>query len=476
MRGQARQSGKSETCAAFLLWYVLFNEDKTAAILANKEQIAIEILTRVQNMYLHIPLWLQQGVTEWNKKSFNLENKSRIISGTTTDDALRGFMINILVLDEFAHIPNNIAHDFFTSVYPTISSGTTSKLIICSTPRGMNAFYKMFTEAEQGKSTFKPITVLWDEVPGRDDKWKQDQIAVMGEEKFSQEQECEFLGSSGTLISSKALKNMAFMNAIKNLLENKLQIYVEPLADHSYVMVADSSHGKELDYSAFTVIDITQSPYRVVAKYRSNTIAYELYPNLIAQTGRWYNDAFALVENNEIGATVLNILVTDLEYQNLFYTKDVKTNQNLTTFSETPGVRTSKKTKRQGCLALKQLIENEQLIITDFDIIEELSAFIIQKNKTYAADVEHNDDLVMCLVLFGWMSTQQFFKDLINQDMRKKMFADKMQLAEDEMPVMPMTMETEVLQPNQELHGGIVWEVDDTFGKEWIVIKDDFYG
>jgi hypothetical protein len=460
----ARQSGKTATSAAYLLWFVLFNSTKTLAILANKETIATEILSRVQEMYMNVPLWLQQGVIEWNKRSFELENKSRIISAATSSNAIRGFTISLLFLDEFAHVPNHTAIDFFTSVYPTLSSGKTAKLIICSTPRGMNMFYKLFQDAENarkgsGKSEFIPLTITWDKVPGRNKKWADDQKNTLGEEKFLQEQEVEFLGSAGTLISSAALRNLVFTNAQKEILDNKMKIYEEPIEGHQYIVLADSSHGKELDYSAACVFDVSLSPYKLVAVYRDNSISAQAYPNVLAGIGKYYNIAFILAENNDIGALVLQILTSDLDYPNIFYTEDVKGNQGLTfKGGMTPGLKTTKKTKRQGCNALKTLIESNQMIIQDFEVISELTTFVIRTNGTYAADDDCNDDLVMCLVLAAWLTTQQSFKDLIDQDMRKKLYDQQMADIEEQMPPMALHITANPLDNTIKM-GDQIWTV-----------------
>lgn len=457
----ARQLGKTTTIATgYLLWYALFNPDKTIGILAQKEKTAIEILSRIKTAYLNLPLWIQQGVEEWNKQSIELENGSKILSESTSSGAIRGFTISLLYLDEFAFVPNNIAHDFLTSVYPTISSGKTSKIIISSTPNGMNHFYKMVTDAKFKRNGFKLLEHDWRARPDRDKKWEKDQRSVLGEEKFLQEMEGEFLGSAGTLISSVALKAMTFVDAMRQMFEEKLQIYEEAQEDHSYILSADSSHGKELDYSSFVVIDITVTPYRIVAKYKSNTISGMLYPNIIAQVGKYYNNAYALVENNDIGAQVLHILVHDLEYDNLFYTEDVKTNTILsTTPRSTAGIKTTSKVRRQGCNALKSIIENGQLQITDFDIISELSTFVMRKNKRYEADDGANDDLVMCLVIFAYLTQQQFFKDLTNLDIRQRLYNQKMKEIEEELPspVMPSMNELDAGKYVKE--GDTVWEI-----------------
>jgi len=468
----ARQSGKTETCSAYILWFLLFNKDRTCAILANKEATATEIVGRVQGMYMRVPLWLQQGVDIWNTTSFLLENGSRLISSATSSDAIRGFRIDMLYLDEYAHVDNSVAEEFFTSVYPTISSGKKSKVIISSTPKGMNHFYKMFTDAvnhSKTRSQFKHITVKWDQVPGRNKLWMEDMKLQLGEEKFSQEQEVEFIGSGGTLISSKALRCLAFQEPIKEMLDHKLKIYGDVMKGHRYVAVCDVSHGKELDFSAISVIDVTSMPYRLEATYHCNDIPAELYPNVIAQVAQYYNMAYVLVENNDIGALVLKILIDDLEYENIIYTEADKIYKDTLVSARTnkgPGVRTSNKTKRQGCNTLKQLIERQELLIQDFDAISELSTFVIKKNKTYAADEGKFDDIVMTLVMFAWLTSQQYFKDLTNVDARGNLYEAEQEAIQAEIPVMPMVSEPE-LGVNKFKQDGVIWETVENDGGDY---------
>ena len=473
----ARQVGKTTTLAVgYLLHYVLFNSDKMVAILANKELTATEILARLKIAYLNLPLWIQQGVEEWNKTSIVLENGSKVISGSTSSSAIRGMSINLLYLDEFAFVPPNIAGDFFTSVYPTISSGKTSKIIITSTPNGLNLFYKLCMDAINKRSDFVIGEYDWTVVPWRDKAWEKDQRQTLGEEKFEQEYECHFLGSSGTLISGKVLRSLAFRDALQNALEDKMQIYTLPEPGKSYILIADSSHGKELDYSAFVIIDVSVTPYKIVAKYRNNDISAQLYPNVICSAAKMYNQAFVLGENNDIGSQVLYILNSDLEYENMIYTEDDKNEKKVTSGNKTLGIRTTPKVKRQGCNALKTLIENYELLIDDFHIIEELSTFVIRPNKTYAADEDKHDDLVMCLVLFSWLTTQQYFKDLTDQDSRHRIFDKQMEEIDDELPPAPRATRAPDLLQNTFIEDGVIWEIaannqldesDHAFGGKW---------
>lgn len=389
----SRQIGKTTTMAVgYLLWYVLFHSDKRVGILANKEDTAIEILNRIRIAYQNIPLWMQQGVAEWNKGNIVLENGSSIKASSTSSSAIRGWSINCLYLDEFAHVPTNIADEFFASVFPTISSGRTTKIIITSTPNGMNKFYRFviegrrqFTEPDKWNG-FVVREYDWTTVPWRveDKQWIVREKAILGD-KFDQEHLCEFLGSKGTLIGVKTLRTLAYREPIEKLAEDKLLVYDRPKPNTPYLLVNDTSYGKELDYSAFIVYDISQSPYRMVATYKSNDVPHQLYPDVIKAAANYYNDAWVFGENNDIGAQVLYILHNDLEYENVLFTETEKGRIILKNTGDTAGIKTSPKVKRQGCAALKSLVESTQLVVDDAYCIEELSSFIAKSNKTYSA-------------------------------------------------------------------------------------------
>ena len=421
-----RQSGKSTAVISFILHYILFNESKNVALLANKAELARELLDRLKKAYENLPIWLQQGITTWNKGSIELENGSKILATSTTGSAARGQSFSLVFLDEFAFVQHNIANDFFKSVYPTISSGQETKMIIVSTPKGMNHFYKMWVEAEEKRSNFKPLAVDWWETPGRNAEWKQEQIANTSEEDFNQEFACAFQGSTNTLVNVNILRNLAFVTP--TFRKNGFDQFGEILPDHQYVVTVDTARGVGLDNSAFVVVDITTVPYRVVAKFKDSLISPILYPELIYNVATNYNEAFVLVEINDIGEQIANILHNDLEYENLFITNvkgragqviggGFSSNRQL-------GVRTTKQVKRIGCSTLKDLVEDNKIIIEDFDILEELSNFI-NKKDSYEADDGYHDDLVMCLVLFSWLIRQPYFKELTNSDIRERFLRDK---------------------------------------------------
>jgi len=430
----ARQSGKSTTILAYLLHYILFNENVSVAVLANKKATAMELLGRLQLAYEHMPKWLQQGILIWNKGNIELENGSKILASSTSGSAIRGGTFNIIFLDEFAFVPQNISEEFFSSVYPTISSGKTTKVFIVSTPNGMNMFYKLWTDAEEKQNDYSPISVHWSQVPDRDLEWKEKTIRNTSERQFQQEFECSFLGSSNTLISTEKLMSMPFKQPIYQ--HEGLDIYQEPIMNHTYVMVCDVARGVGLDYSAFSIFDVTKQPYRQVGKYRKNDISPMLYPNIIFTTAQKYNEAFVLVEVNDIGQQVADILYHDMEYENMMMvTMHGRNGQQIGGgFSKnvSMGIRTTKQVKRIGCATLKDLIERDNLLIEDFDTISELTTFI-GKSTSWEADDGAHDDLVMSMVLFSWLVQQRYFKELTDQDIREKMFAEQMKMIEEEL-------------------------------------------
>jgi hypothetical protein len=456
-----RQTGKSTTIISFLLHYILFNESVNVAILANKGAVARELLSRLQLAYEHLPKWLQQGAVTWNKGNIEVENGSKVIAAATSSSAVRGSSFNIIFLDEFAHVPQNIAEQFFTSVYPTISSGESTKVLIVSTPLGMNMFYKMWIESIEKRNDYVPIEVHWSEMPGRDEKWKEETIRNTSEVQFTQEFECEFVGSTYTLIAPSKLRTLVFKTPIHS--NNNLDVYEEPIKTHTYALVADTAQGKGLDYSAFNVFDVSGMPYKQVATFRDNTISPMLYPNIIFNVGNKYNQAHVLIEVNDIGSQVADTLHYDLEYENIMIiTMRGRAGQQIGGgFAKNIqlGLRTSKQIKRIGCATLKDLIEQDQLLISDFETIRELTTFALT-NNTYQAEEGSHDDLAMTLVIFGWLVQQRYFKELTNMDIRKKMWEEQMETLEQDMlpfGIIDDGQEEETFKDNE----GTVWTVDD---------------
>jgi hypothetical protein len=431
---EGRQQGKTTSAAAYILWYTIFQESKSVAILANKSTTAREIMSRYQLMYEYLPIWMQQGIKVWNKGDVELENGSKVFTSATTASGIRGKSVNMLYIDEAAIIPNNIADAFFTAVYPVISAGQTTKILITSTPLGYNHFWKFWNDAMNKRNDFVPMFIPYWEIPGRDAKWAEEQRRQLGDLKYNQEVLCKFLGSALTLIRSDIIEQMSYDNPTYQ--KDGLDVYDFVEKDRSYVLVADSAQGVGGDYSAFVVVDITEVPYKVVAKYRDNQIAPLLYPSVIYRVAKEYNNAFVLIEIN-FSEQVAHILYNEYEYENiLFVQRDAKGQKISGGFAGAGktqlGVTTDKKVKRIGCFNFKSLMEEKKILIPDADIISEISTFIESKGS-YAADEGYHDDLVMPLVLFGWLTTNPYFKEITDKDLRKIMYERQMKLIEEEM-------------------------------------------
>ena len=465
-----RQTGKSTTSVAYLLHYVVFNDSVNVGILANKAATARELLGRLQLAYENLPKWMQQGVLAWNRGSLELENGSKILAASTSASAVRGMSFNILFLDEFAFVPNHIADSFFASVYPTITSGKSTKVIMVSTPHGMNHFYRMWHDAERKQNEYVPTSVHWSEVPGRDEKWREQTIANTSEQQFKVEFECEFLGSVDTLINPAKLRALVYENALQS--SNGLDVYVEPQKDHEYMCTVDVARGMDNDYSAFVIVDITSYPHQVVAKYKNNSIKPMLFPSIIHDTIRGYNSAWVLCEVNDIGDQVASILNYDLEYPNLLQCSmrgraGQIVGQGFSGKKTQLGVKMSKAVKALGCSNLKTMIETDKVIFKDYDIISELTTFI-QKRTSFEAEEGCNDDLAMCLVIYAWMVDQEYFKELTDQDVRKRLYEDQKDQIEQDMA--PFGFISDGLEDEEFVEGGDRWtkakgdEVFSTYG------------
>ena len=430
-----RQTGKSTTVVAYLLHYLIFNDSVNIGILANKASTARELLGRLQLAYENLPKWLQHGILVWNKGNVELENGSKILAASTSASAVRGMSFNILFLDEFAFVPNHIAEDFFSSVYPTITSGKTTKVIMVSTPHGMNHFYRYWHDAERSKNDYVPTDVHWSQVPGRDSEWKRQTIANTSEQQFKIEFECEFLGSVNTLISATKLRNLVYEEPMQR--NAGLDLYEEPIKDHNYIITVDVARGLGNDYSAFIICDTTEFPYKIVGKYRNNEIKPMLFPNIILDVAKAYNQAYLLIEVNDIGDQVASILQFDLEYENLLMASMRGRNgqvvgQGFSGKKTQLGVRMTAAVKKLGCSNLKTMLEDDKILTCDYDIISELTTFA-QKHNSFEAEEGCNDDLAMCLVIFAWLVAQDYFKEMSDNDIRKRLYDEQRNAIEQDM-------------------------------------------
>ena len=431
-----RQTGKSTTCVAYLLHYIVFNDSVNVGILANKAATARELLGRLQTAYENLPKWMQQGILSWNKGSMELENGSKILAASTSASAVRGMSFNIIFLDEFAFVPNHIAEAFFSSVYPTITSGKSTKVIMVSTPCGMNHFYRYWHDAQRGKNEYTATEVHWSEVPGRDEAWKEQTIKNTSEQQFKVEFECEFLGSVDTLISVTKLRNLVFEDPIVNNYKGML-VYEHPIKGNDYIITVDTARGIDHDSSAFIVFDITTYPYKTVARYKNSEIKPMLFPNIIHDTARSYNEAYVLVEINDIGEQVASIMQYDLEYENMLMCamrgrNGQQVGSGFSGSKTQMGVRMTQAVKKLGCSNLKTLMEDDKIVTNDYDIIAELTTFV-QKKQSWEAEDGCHDDLAMCLVIFAWLVAQDYFKEMTDTDVRKRIYEEQKNQIEQDM-------------------------------------------
>jgi hypothetical protein len=463
---EGRQQGKTITSAACILHYTIFNSNKTVAILANKSTAAREVLSRYQIMYENLPLWMQQGIKTWNKGDVELENGSKVFTSATSTSGIRGKSVNWLYIDEAAIIPNNVAEEFFTSTYPTIMAGETTKVLLTSTPLGYNHFWKYWNDAQESRNGFVALQIPYWKIPGRDDKWAAEQKSVLGELKFNQEVLCTFLGSSNTLISPDTIAKMSPISFMYE--KDGLDVLEYPVPGHVYFTTVDTSRGIGGDYSAFTVIDTTEYPYKIVAKYRNNKISPLLYPTIIHKVSKDYNSAYVLVEINDIGQQVADIIHNDLEYENMIWVgSDARYGQVLSSSGRSSilGVRTTKQVKRIGCATLKSLVEENKLLVFDRDIISEFSTFI-EHNGVFQADEGYNDDLTMTLVLFAWATNDPMFKDLMNANNRQALYSSQMKNIEDELTPFGFIDNGQSTEPDVEVVDGDIW-LSDKYQKDY---------
>jgi hypothetical protein len=463
-----RQSGKSTSVIGYICHYITFNQSVSVAILANRLKTAKdELYSKLQLAYENLPQFLQQGVVEWNKTSLKLENGSRVVCDATSSGAIRGGSFNFLLLDEYAFLPSHVAEEFYASTYPTISAGTTTKLVIVSTPNGMNHFHKLWVDANRAeghklKNKFIPIEVSWRDVPitsggrKRDDVWAAEQIANTSPEQFEQEYGCSFLGSSNTLIATSKLNVLAPEEFLQEDSDG-LRIFELPKKDEIYFLQADVSRGQGSDYSAFTVINGTSTPYKVVASYRNNAVSPFNFPNVIKKVGERYNNAYVLVETNDIGGQVSSILYNDLEYENVLMTKIMgrkgqMLSQGFAGGRSEMGLRTTTQTKKLGCAIFKRLVEEDKILINDERILAELITFV-SKSNTFKAEEGHNDDLVMTLVFFAWLTRQEYFADLIES---AKFNYEEAKKPEDDNTLFMLSEES--MEDDEFSDGNVVWK------------------
>lgn len=455
-------SHNTTTAVAFLLHSILFKKNYSVAVVANKLSMAKEIIGRLKTSYMYLPKWMQQGTAVWNAQSIELENGSKVMCDGTAAGSLRGNSFNLLLIDEFAHIPDHLLSEFFSSVYPTIVSGQTTKLIIISTPNGMNMFHKLWTDSINGRNKYIPTQVHWTQIPGRDEEFKNTTIANTSLRQWSQEFELKFLGGSDTLIDGNKLATLSYNTPIRST--HDFDVYEEPQPERRYFITVDVAEGVKQNYSAFVIFDITEIPYRVVAKYRSNIVDQFRYSTILYPIAIEYNNAFVLIEINK-GITVATNLYDDLGYDNMILCRrqgrlgqvpgqGIGMKSNL-------GLNMDMRVKRQGCMGLKTLIEMDKLTVNDYNIIEELCSFIEKTNGRFEAENDKTDDLVICLVIFAWMVSTEYFKEISQTNLFESIKQHSAELTEEQFAYLGFysnaVMESTVFEQDAD---GDIWMYD----------------
>jgi hypothetical protein len=419
-----RQSGKSISVVCYLLWYAIFHPEKTVAVLANKGATSREMLGRITLMLENLPFFLQPGTRALNKGSIEFSNNSKIVAAATSGSSIRGMSISLLYADEFAFVEN--ATEFYTSTYPVVTAGQTTKIIITSTANGIgNMFEELWTGAIQNTNEYVPFRVDWWDVPGRDEEWKKLTISNTSQLQFDQEFGNEFLGTGDTLIQGETLMRLKAIDPVFQEEKGDLLIYKPVVAEHEYIMTVDVAKGRGRDYSSFTIIDISVAPFEQVAVYRNNMISPILFPNVLERYGNIYNEAYIVIETNDAGSLVAHGLYYDLEYENMHVGSAIK-NDDL-------GIQMNRKTKRIGCSSFKDILEGKNLKLHDKETIKEITTFI-SKGQSYEASPGCHDDLVMNLVLFGYFSVTEMFADMTDINLKEMIFKTKIAEIDADIP------------------------------------------
>ena len=387
-----RQSSKSVTTGVHILHKINFNKDANWGIAANLQSMSKEVLSKIKQTYLRLPIWLQQGIMSWNANSIALENGSRVLTSATTGNSFRGFTFATpgsgIMVDETAFIDGNLWEEFYDSVFPTVSSSKDSQIILASTPCGMNHWYYIVKDAEESRSEFKPYNIKWTDVPGRDEEWLEAQIETYGKLFVNQNFLCQFHGSSETLIDSLALQRL---RASQPILEDKfiegVKVYSDVEEKHNYIMSVDTAKDGD-DKFAINIVDITKFPFKQVMSANLE-VSYLKMPKVILDIATYYNNAFLIIENVEgSGQSIADTLYTVYEYEHLYRDKN----------KDYPGFRTNKRTRTIILNFMKTFIENSKLEVIDKTTISQLNTFIKKKGK-YQADSGAKDDLVMSLAI-----------------------------------------------------------------------------
>lgn len=413
----ARQSGKSTTVCAYALWFAIFNSDKVIGIVSNKQNSAMDILNRLKIMYEELPVWLKPGVSEYSKTFVYFDNGSKIMVSATSPDALRGRTLNLLIMDEFAFVAKNKAEDFWSSNQPTITASEESRIVIISTPNGMfNLFHRLYSGAERKENTFVPVRATWKEVPGRDRKWAEEQKQNLGKIRFAQEHECEFLGSTNTVIESETIENLytQIKDPVHTDLQGRLKIYEKPIRDFQYVLGVDTAKGTGENGSGIQILKIASSKpisYEQVAVFYHTLTDVYTFSDIVNRLSLYYNNAYIMCENNAEGSTVVSRLWWDFENPGLI--NSGSKNVDL-------GIRAKKNTKPKAVLLWKKLVEDTSLKICDRDTVDQISTFIEKGGKFMGKDMP--DDLVCAMYWATFIGSMNILED--SPELRKSVEDD----------------------------------------------------
>jgi len=363
-----RQLGKSTCACIYLLWYALFNPTKTVAILANKQSTAASLIGDIKKAYAMLPAWMKPGVIKYDQLEIGFENDSRIFARATSADALRGESVSLMLADEFAFVPQEIAEDFWVSNFPTLSTG--GSVVVVSTPNGTaGKFYQLWTNAVTNKdSKWKHMKVSWESHPDRDAAWKEAQLQALGKIKFAQEHSVSFTGSAYTLIDGDTLSKLKSLDPVFYP-EEGYYMWVKPVQNKIYMVTCDVAKGSNNDFHVASVWDVTQwhvnGRIEQVAIYRRNDVSIFDFKDKIKQICLQYNHAMAVIENNNLGSVVVQNLYFEDGYDNVWYDVD----------KGDYGINANAKTKPLALSYFKEDVESGKMLIRSQDMLSELSYF-----------------------------------------------------------------------------------------------------
>ncbi len=406
----SRQVGKTTCSCIYLLWFALFNTDKTLAILANKQSTAQSIVGDIKIAYEQLPAFMKPGVKKYDALTIEFDNGTTVFSRATSEDALRGESVSLLFLDEFAFVPENVADAFWASNFPTISTG--GSIIIVSTPNGTaGLYYELWKKASNREKDnrgvlWKSIRIRWDQHPDRDEKWKDEMLESIGKVKFSQEFDCSFTGSTYTLITGDTLEKLNSIDPAFYV-EEGYYLWKRPEPNRIYLMGGDVAKGANSDFHVLNIFDVTDfyknGKYEQVAIFRRNDISAFDFKDKIIEIGKQWNDAMVIIENNDIGHAVVQNLYFDDGYENTWFNQD----------KGEYGIRATTKTKPIALSYFKEDIESFKMLIHSEDMVRELSYYEEIRTGIFGArnGREYHDDTVASGYWVSYALRSLYFQD-----------------------------------------------------------------